>query len=432
MIKLGHRVILHRKANIVSTEKFVSANDLGEFTSRERERDALPDKKGQRIGFSFVSALDLAAGLNRDPSIEVSIAGTAGLRELTRPGPSFHDDPDEARLFSSLGAGSLAQSPAFTVTASRLRLVGYRSYLSPNGLLFNDEAIVNEAEVDRFMAGLSKDTPFENESTGLVPTDQARLFTLSTRNRPVERLQGEIVSLCSLEPENYGAFLMRVLPKIAGRRCLLRGRRVIGPLYSASMRDFYAMAGYPVDQMLKHNNNVIYDFENAIIPSNRNPYFLLDSETLAFYAELRERFGTCRKPRKIFVSRFGLTGSYAATHRVMLNEEQLVPRLVAEGFDVVRPHAMTARQQIEAFSSAELIVGASGSAMFNVVFSHPGTKVVDIESEPHWIFAHLNLFGSCGLDYGIFEAKARNQDWSAPHQPFAVNVDALMTRISSM
>jgi capsular polysaccharide biosynthesis protein len=170
----------------------------------------------------------------------------------------------------------------------------------------------------------------------------------------------------------------------------------------------------------------------VIIPSNRNPHFLLDPETLAFYADLRNRFGTLRRPRKIFVSRIGWTGSYAATHRVMLNEEKVAERLVAEGFDLVRPHTMSARQQIEAFSSAEVIVGASGSAMFNVVFCHPGTKLIDIESEPHWIFGHLNLFGSCGLDYGIFEGKARDQDWSVPHKPYSVNVDALMTRIASL
>jgi hypothetical protein len=100
-----------------------------------------------------------------------------------------------------------------------------------------------------------------------------------------------------------------------------------------------------------------------------------------------------------------IAGSYAATHRVMLNEEQLAHRLRAAGFELIQTHTMSLRQQVEAFSSADFIVGAAGSAMFNVVFSHPGTKLVDIE--PHWIFGHTNLFGSCGLDHGIFEAKAQ-------------------------
>jgi hypothetical protein len=70
--------------------------------------------------------------------------------------------------------------------------------------------------------------------------------------------------------------------------------------------------------------------------------------------------------------------------------------------------------------------------MFNVVFSHPGTKVIDVESESHRIFTHVNLFGSCGLKYGIFEAQAEHPNPSIIHKPFFVNVDALAERIASL
>jgi capsular polysaccharide biosynthesis protein len=74
-----------------------------------------------------------------------------------------------------------------------------------------------------------------------------------------------------------------------------------------------------------------------MIPSNRNPHFLLDPETLAFCADLRDRVGSRQRQRKIFVSRIGWTGSYAATHRVMLNEEKVAERLAAKGFDLSGP-----------------------------------------------------------------------------------------------
>ena len=390
-----------------------------------------PDQNEEQAAFAYVSPLDLTAGLCRDPTIQGVIDGAKGGREVTRPGPSFHDDPDGAGLCSALGTFTISLPPTFTLTTSNVRQVGYRSFLSRNGLLFNDEALVNEAERDQFVARLGQAMPFANEDTGLAPAGEPRLFRLDARDRPVEHLQGEVVSLCSHEPTNYGAFLLRVLPKIAGRRHLLKDRRVIGPLYNESMRTLYGMAGIAIKNIIQHMTHVMYSYEKAIIPSLRNPHFLVDQELLAFYAELRDRFGARGKAKKIFVSRLGWKGG-AGTHRVMLNEEELARRLVAEGFDLVRTHDMTVREQIEAFSSADLIVGASGSALFNVVFSHPGTKLVDIESEPHWIFAHQNLFGSCGLDYGIFEAKARDQDWSVHHKPFSVNVDALMSRIDSI
>jgi len=69
--------------------------------------------------------------------------------------------------------------------------------------------------------------------------------------------------------------------------------------------------------------------------------------------------------------------------------------------------------------------------MFNVVFCHPGTRLISIEFEPHWIFAHLNLFGSCKLDFGVIEAKAQDKDWSKAHKPFTVNIDAVLARVTA-
>lgn len=423
---------LRREANPVTTEKFVSADDFARFTGRAWRTDVQPDRSGEETGFAYLSPLDLMTGRSRDPTVEVTLDGPGDTRERSRPGASFDDDPDGTRLFSALDPVIVPHAPAFTLTAARLRQVGYRSYLSQGGFLFNDEALVNKTERKRFLARFGQEAAFLNEDTGLSPAGQSGLFRLDPRNRHVEQLAGEVISICSFEPTNYGSFLLRVLPKIAGRQGLFRDRTVIGPAYNQSMRDLYAMAGIPVERIIKHDTNVIYNYDKVIIPSNRNPHFLLDPDTLALYADLRDRFGTRLGARKILVSRLGWTGSYAATHRVMLNEEELARRLGAEGFDIVRTHTMTVRQQIEAFSSADVIVGAAGSAMFNVVFSHPGTKLVDIESEPHWIFAHQNLFGSCGLDYGIFQAKALNQDWSVHHKAFYVNVDALMTRVASL
>jgi Glycosyltransferase 61 len=382
--------------------------------------------------FTYVSPLELSGDPPPDPTIRVVIEGECGIHERRRQGAAFYDDPDETGLYSPLQPVVVPHSPSFTLMGSHLRQVGYRSYLSRSGFLFNDYALVNETENDRFVKRLGHETAFENEDTGLAPIGQPRQFQLDKRHRHVTRLPGEIVSLCSLEPTNYGSFLLRVLPKIAGRHDLLRNRKVIGPLYNQSMRDLYAIAGVNLKSLIRHDTNIIYDYESVIIPSVRNPHLLLDSQSLDFYANLRDRFGSRKGSRKIFVSRLGWSESYAATHRVMLNEQELARRLVAEGFDLVRTHTMSAREQIEAFSSADLIIGASGSAMFNVVFSHPGTKLIDIESEPHWIFGHQNLFGSCGLDYGIFAAKAQNQDWSVPHKPFIVNIEGVLDRVAKL
>ena len=373
---------------------------------------------------------DYASPLRLAPATATVIL-EEGATTLARAGASFHDDPDGARLFERIGPTAVPHAPTFVVQARAVRQVGYRGYLSSGGEFFTDEALVSAEEEQRFLARLGQPDPFLNEDTDLTPASRAGRFSLLERNRPVVELAGETVCLCAFEPSNHGSFLFRVLPKLAGRRHLLKQRRVLAPLHNQSMRDLFAMAGVAGECIVPHDSRTTYKLEAATIPSLRNPHALLDDRTLAFYAAMRDRFGTRRGARKIFVSRLGWSGSDAATRRRMANEEAVAQKLAAEGFAVIRPHNMSAKQQIEAFSAADVIVGAAGSAMFNVVFSRPGTRIVDIESEPHWIFAHANLFGSCGLDYGILEARAADQDWSVVHKPFAVNVDALLARVTS-
>jgi len=287
-----------------------------------------------------------------------------GIHVRRRPGAAFRDDPDETGLFpSALDAVKVPHTPAFIVTAQNLQQVGYCSYLSENGLFFNDQALVNAQERDRFPNKISARTDFENEETGLAAEGSASAIALEFRDRTVEAMKGEFVSLCSLEPTNYGSFRLRVLPKIADHKHILNKRGVVAPLYNNSMRDLYEICGVSLEAIVAHDTHKIYRYDRVAIPSVRNPHFLADLATLNFYAELRERHGTRRRARKIFVSRLGWTASYAATHRIMANEEEVGRRLVAEGFELVLPHTMSVQQQIEAFSSADLIVGASGSAM---------------------------------------------------------------------
>jgi hypothetical protein len=414
---------LHHESNIISTERFRTIEDLESLFAQDAT--VIPPD----VTFTYVSPLGLG-GAGRPATARVTVDGPVELRNFHRPGPSYHDDPDGAGLFAQLGAATVPHAPPFVLEADNLQQVGYRGYLTPDGEFFTDEALVNAAEEHSFLARLSQGTPFLNEDTGLTPASLPGTFNLDARNRAVKHVDGEVVSLCSFEPTNYGAFLFRTLPKLADRHGIIGPRKVIAPLYYQAMRDLFAMAGLPVDQIIPHDSQVIYHYKKAIIPSLRNTHALLDEATRTFYGGLRDRYGSRAGRRKLYISRRRWSGSFAASHRVMLNEEELAARLAREGFEIIAPQAMSSKQQIEAFSSADVIVGASGSAMFNVVFCHPGTRLLDIESEPHWIFAHANLFGSCGLEYGIVEAQAQDRDWSVPHKPFTVNVDAVMARVA--
>jgi hypothetical protein len=58
--------------------------------------------------------------------------------------------------------------------------------------------------------------------------------------------------------------------------------------------------------------------------------------------------------------------------------------------------------------------------------------VIDIESEPHWIHAHMSYFSSLNLRYVVFEAKPLPRDDRGIHRSFRVNVPALEAVIREM
>ena len=69
--------------------------------------------------------------------------------------------------------------------------------------------------------------------------------------------------------------------------------------------------------------------------------------------------------------------------------------------------------------------------MFNSVFCHPGTKVIDIQSEPQWIYSYAGMYSSLGLRWGIFVGKADVIADQPFHRPWDVNIDALIARVEA-
>lgn len=62
--------------------------------------------------------------------------------------------------------------------------------------------------------------------------------------------------------------------------------------------------------------------------------------------------------------------------RRMLNGPELEALFIQHGFEVVYPESMSFMEQVELFSQAEMIVGAGGAAMMNMVFAPAGAKVL--------------------------------------------------------
>ncbi len=363
-----------------------------------------------------------------DDGVYVEGAGTT--RVFRRYAAAFVDDPDDAGLFSEgIGPAVYLYPPVFTAASSNAALVGYRTILTQNEQFFTDEAYADPSVFQNQLRRIARPDAFSNEATGLRPSDGEGYFRFEAGERPHRHVKGQALVLCSDEPYSYGSFLFRVVPKIRAFRDLaLKDARIIVYAQQKPFMDLLNLCGVPKEAILLHEIDWVTQIDRAVIPGLRGPHAYHDPESFDVFAEIRELHGVPTTGRRVYVSRYGL-GKAGWTSRIMANESQLIDRLWAMGFDIVEPEHLSVRDQIKLFSSASMVVGPSGSGLFNTVFCHPGTKIIDIQSEPQWIYSYTGMYSSLKLDYGIFIGKADPEDSKPMHRRWSVNIEALTARI---
>ncbi len=320
---------------------------------------------------------------------------------------------------------------SYVMARSDVALSGYRAFVGRDGH-YNLDEIFTTPEIERIeSARLGHPEVYRNEQIGFQDTDVPASFTMNIQAKKFIAINETVICLGSNEAPNYGSFIFRMFPKLLQAARLPQELKILVPQYFDNLVPFLELVGIAPERLIPQYLDHIYFIKRAIVPSMRNRDLWLDDETLGFYDAIRGRHGVQTPTRRIYISRRGFAGSLAAGRRVMTNESEVIDLLEGFGFEVVEPEKLSPLEQIKLFSSAKVIVGAGGSAMFNTVFCHPGTSLIDIEAEPHWVGGHMRLFRSRGLRFGIFEGTPSVQDFSTPHIPFTVDPVRLRSRLES-
>tara|TARA_B110000971_G_C20004622_1_gene498489 strand:+ start:895 stop:1989 length:1095 start_codon:yes stop_codon:yes gene_type:complete len=121
--------------------------------------------------------------------------------------------------------------------------------------------------------------------------------------------------------------------------------------------------------------------------------------------------------KKIYIDR---VDSRNRRERFIINNKEVKECLKKLGFQtvVLSEHPFTT--QVEIFKNSELIVGLHGSGLSNVLFSKPGTKVIELQSlSAGDIYRNLSL--QCNLDYKRISIASKNSNLT--HQQGSIEVD---------
>jgi hypothetical protein len=154
--------------------------------------------------------------------------------------------------------------------------------------------------------------------------------------------------------------------------------------------DTLSYLGIPMEKIIKTHPQFHLKADNLIVPSQTT------WPTKWAFAYLRNAFSPWNyynhtTYKRLYIRRTGV--------RRILNEDKLFDLLTKYQFTIVDLENKSIFDQIHLFANAEVIVGPHGAGLTNLVFSKPGTKVLEI-FPPQYIYCYYWLISSFGnLDY---------------------------------
>jgi hypothetical protein len=102
------------------------------------------------------------------------------------------------------------------------------------------------------------------------------------------------------------------------------------------------------------------------------------------------------KPKRIYISR------KIPFARVLVNENDLLPGLQEMGFQICLLEEMPFEEQVRLFRNAEVVLAPHGAGLINLIFSKPGTRVVEILARGHERRCYWTLCEELGHDYRFY------------------------------
>jgi capsular polysaccharide biosynthesis protein len=177
--------------------------------------------------------------------------------------------------------------------------------------------------------------------------------------------------------ENYSHWLTRNLIKL----CLVEGQPEYADLpllinedLSGYQREYLELLGIPEDRLIKVPRGSVVACRDLVVPTQLRNH----PQMRRGIDWLRTRLAPHMDPRparnRIFVSR------RENPVRVLLNEPELERALRPLGFETVVPGKMTVREQVRAFSGADVIVAVHGAGFTNLLYAPADVKVVELAS----------------------------------------------------
>lgn len=228
-----------------------------------------------------------------------------------------------------------------------------------------------------------------------TPSDWHRVCEL--RRLPLaEHIEGDLTVLSSFGNAFYH-WVMDSLPRLGILAEPTTGKVLIEN-HASFEREYLSIAGIPAERILSPTEWSHYAPDRLIVPSLPGCSGCPPPETVQFLRQLRDRvWGTSsatKRHRRLYATRS------AIGQRSVANEEAVRACLARYDFQPVDAGTLSVKEQMAAFTEAEIVVGAHGGALANLVYCAPGTPVIELMPASYINPCFRLLCWSAGLVYG--------------------------------
>jgi Glycosyltransferase 61 len=270
------------------------------------------------------------------------------------------------------------------------------------------------------------DGRFLTESVYLSLGQSPAVLGASYADTPVSQTFDEAVFVGRyVQTENYGHFLVEVLPRLLLDHDTFPSDAPILLHDSARPRaaSVLRVAGLDPARIVwigrepVRAETLYWPVPNTLHPLHHSPHIFPRLRTLA------EAHSRDSPHRRLFVSRAD------TNKRRLLNEHDVVRALAPWGFERVLPAQMPFEEQVRLFAEASVVVAICGAGLTNMVFMPPGGTAVMMSpsSVPGYFF--WDIAHHC--DIGLIAMWGRNDDQSdsGQHADFWMDIGTLEASI---
>ncbi|MCL2934819.1 MAG: tetratricopeptide repeat protein, partial [Trichodesmium sp. MAG_R03] len=274
-----------------------------------------------------------------------------------------------------------------------------------SGMINNTIAIINQD--NQLVKELPQSEP--GQLSGWQNCDGNKQGILELEELPeLEKINGKVAVLSGLYDHVYFHWMVDILPrleilKIHGINLEEIDRFLVNSYQQPFQRESLKILGIPQQKIILSDRHPYIQAKQFIVPSFPGDVgsvisWGLEFHRRVFFKRIKQENYTENQPSSFYPERIYISRNNSRYRRVF-NEEEVLFKLSQLGFVCLQPESMTLTEKIAIFVHAKVIIADHGSVLTNIMFSPPGTQVIELVS-PNYIRNYYSVISQqLGLEH---------------------------------